>query len=47
MTPLLDEYTDEYDRICEDLWCFRYYDWYKLKDISVEEYEMCVDYFIV
>lgn len=46
MTPLLDEYTDEYDRICEDLRCFRYYDWYNLEELTVDEYDMCVDYFV-
>ena len=37
----------EYDNIIKDLKWFRYSDVYELKEISIEEYESCVDWFNV
>ena len=41
---LTDEQS-EFDNICKDLRCYRYYDWYKLIEITDAEYGMCVDKF--
>jgi len=35
----------EYDNICKDLRLFRVIKDYKLKTVTVEEYELCVDKF--
>lgn len=35
----------EFDQICEDLRCYRYYENYILKNITDEEYEMCIEEF--
>lgn len=35
----------EFDNICEDLRCYKYFDSYKLIEITDDEYEMCVDKF--
>lgn len=35
----------EYDNICKDLRFFRRIDGYELKEISVEEYELCITKF--
>jgi len=35
----------EFDNICKDLRMFRYFENYQLQEITVEEYEMCVDEF--
>ena len=35
----------EFDNICKDLRCYRYFDSYQLIEITNEEYEMCVDKF--
>lgn len=35
----------EFDNICKDLRCYRYFDSYELIEISEDEYEMCVDEF--
>jgi hypothetical protein len=35
----------EFDNICKDLRCFRHYGSYNLCEISLEEYEMCLDKF--
>ncbi len=35
----------EFDNICKDLRSFRYFDSYKLIEISEKEYEDCVDFF--
>lgn len=37
--------SSEFDNICKDLRCYRYYDSYKLIEITEDEYEMCVDEF--
>ena len=35
----------EFDNICKDLRCYKYFDSYKLIEITDGEYEMCVDKF--
>jgi hypothetical protein len=35
----------EFDNICKDLRFYRYFDSYKLIEITDDEYEMCVDKF--
>lgn len=35
----------EFDNICRDLSAYRYIDSYLLKEITVEEYELCIDEF--
>ena len=35
----------EFEAICKDLRMFRYIDGYELKELTIEEYEMCVDIF--
>jgi len=35
----------EFNNICKDLLCYKYYDSYKLIEITDIEYEMCVDKF--
>lgn len=35
----------EFDNICKDLRYYKYYDSYKLIEITNHEYEMCVDKF--
>ena len=44
---MTEEFHDDikFDNICEDLRCYRYYEKYKLKEITEEEYELCVDMF--
>src|SRR5574343_316580 len=32
----------EFDNICKDLRCYKYFDSHKLIEITEEEYEMCV-----
>lgn len=36
---------NEFDNICKDLRSYRYNDTYQLKEITDDEYEMCVDEF--
>lgn len=35
----------EFDNICKDLRCYKYFDSYKLIEITDDEYEMCVNKF--
>jgi hypothetical protein len=35
----------EFDNICKDLRCYKYFDSYKLIEITDDEYEMCIDEF--
>ena len=35
----------EFNNICSDLRCYRYFDSYELIEITYDEYEMCVDKF--
>ena len=35
----------EFDKICKDLRCYRYFDSHRLIEITDDEYEMCVDEF--
>ena len=35
----------EFDNICKDLRCYKYFDSHKLVEITDNEYEMCVDEF--
>ena len=35
----------EFDNICKDLRCYRYFDSYVLVEITEDEYEMCIDEF--
>lgn len=35
----------EFDNICKDLRMYRYYDKYRLKELTEAEYEDCVDEF--
>ena len=35
----------EFNNICKDLRCYKYFDSYKLIEITDDEYEMCVDKF--
>jgi hypothetical protein len=35
----------EFDKICEDLRCYKYFDSHKLIEITDDEYEMCIDKF--
>lgn len=35
----------EFDRICKDLRCYRYFESHKLIEITDDEYDMCVDKF--
>jgi hypothetical protein len=35
----------EFDNICKDLRCYKYFDSHKLIEITDDEYEMCVDKF--
>ena len=43
MTESFD--SGEFDNICKDLRCYKYFDSYKLIEITDDEYEMCVDEF--
>ena len=46
MTQTLDSSEgSEFDNICKDLRYYRYFDSYKLIEITDDEYEMCVDEF--
>jgi len=45
MSETLNNDGGEYDRICNDLRFYRYFESYKLEEITEEEYEMCVDEF--
>jgi hypothetical protein len=45
MTDEFHDTNNEFDSICDDLRCYRYYEKYKLKVITEEEYESCVDMF--
>lgn len=38
---------DEFENICKDLRYYRYVNLYKLKEITDDEYEMCLDKFSV
>ena len=45
MTERFDSSEDgEFDNICKDLRCYKYFDSHKLIEIT-DEYEMCVDVF--
>lgn len=35
----------EFDNICKDLRCYKYFDSHKLIEITEDEYEMCIDEF--
>jgi hypothetical protein len=35
----------EFDNICKDLRCYKYFDSHKLIEITDDEYEMCIDKF--
>ena len=35
----------EFDNICKDLRCYKYFDSYKLMEITDDEYNVCVDNF--
>lgn len=35
----------EFDNICKDLRCYKYFDSYRLIEITNDEYEMCVNKF--
>jgi len=39
------EEESEFNRICSDLRCYKYFDSYRLIEITDDEYEMCVDKF--
>lgn len=39
------EENSEFDNICKDLRCFRYFETYKLIEITEQEYDECVDKF--
>jgi hypothetical protein len=35
----------EFDNICKDLRCYKYFDSYRLIEITDDEYEVCIDKF--
>lgn len=39
------EEESEFNRICSDLRCYKYFDSHRLIEITDDEYEMCVDKF--
>jgi hypothetical protein len=39
------DHDGEFDDMCSDLRCYRHYKNYTLKNITEEEYEMCIDEF--
>jgi hypothetical protein len=39
------EEESEFNRICSDLRCYKYFDSYRLIEITDDEYEMCLDEF--
>jgi len=45
LSIVLGEENVEYDNICDDLRKYRYYETYKLVELTEEEYDLCVSKF--